>query len=66
MVVLKNHVNIRKDSIKLVRCSFTHKSQVKQGDCQFYLDFKFDANYECMITVYLCAQECRNASNIPL
>mmetsp|Transcript_37684 Transcript_37684/g.36140 ORF Transcript_37684/g.36140 Transcript_37684/m.36140 type:complete len:179 (-) Transcript_37684:169-705(-) len=27
---------------------------------------KFDANYECMITVYLCAQECRNASNIPL
>ena len=32
----------------------------------FFLDFKFDANYECMITVYLCAQECRNASNIPL
>jgi hypothetical protein len=26
----------------------------------------FDANYECIITVYICAIECRNASNIPL
>jgi len=27
---------------------------------------KFDANYECIITIYVCARECRNASNIPL
>jgi len=27
---------------------------------------KFDAVYECEITVYICTQECRNASNIPL
>mmetsp|Transcript_47852 Transcript_47852/g.35073 ORF Transcript_47852/g.35073 Transcript_47852/m.35073 type:complete len:221 (+) Transcript_47852:206-868(+) len=26
----------------------------------------YDANYECLITVYFCTQECRNASNIPL
>ena len=27
---------------------------------------KFDANYECVITIYLFAMECRNAANIPL
>lgn len=26
----------------------------------------FDANYECIITVYICARECRNVANIPL
>jgi len=55
-MVLKNHCNIKKETIKLV----------KTGDGQYYLDLKFDANYESIITVYLCAQECRNASNIPL
>ena len=30
------------------------------------LEFMFDTNYECMITVYLCATECRNASATPL
>ena len=33
---------------------------------KYLLDLKFDANYECIITVYICAKECRNASNIPL
>ena len=33
---------------------------------KFTLDLKFDANYECIVTVYICAKECRNASNIPL
>jgi len=27
---------------------------------------RFDANYECIITVYLVAQECRSAPNMPL
>lgn len=26
----------------------------------------FDANYECIVTIYICARECRNAANIPL
>lgn len=56
MVVLKNHVNIRKTSIKVV------KDEEEGG---FYLDFMFDSNYECEIQMYLCAQECRNSS-IPL
>ena len=30
------------------------------------LEFMFDTNYECMITIYLCATECRNASATPL
>ena len=33
---------------------------------KYALDLKFDANYECIVTVYICAKECRNASNIPL
>ena len=33
---------------------------------KYSLEMKFDANYECVITVYLCAMECRNAANIPL
>lgn len=33
---------------------------------KYSLELKFDANYECVITVYLCAMECRNAANIPL
>ncbi|CDW73216.1 zinc finger ring-type [Stylonychia lemnae] len=41
-------------------------NEVKSGDNQFYLDMKFDAIYECEITVFICTQECRNASNIPL
>lgn len=32
----------------------------------YSLEMKFDANYECIITVYLCATECRNVANIPL
>ena len=27
---------------------------------------KFDANYECVVTIYLCATECRNVANVPL
>ena len=30
------------------------------------LELVFDSNYECLITVYLCATECRNASATPL
>ena len=33
---------------------------------RYSLDFLFDANYECIITVYVCTRECRNAANIPL
>ena len=27
---------------------------------------QFDANYECIITIYICAKESRNAASIPL
>ena len=57
-VTLKNHANIRKESIKLVRTT--------DGTNQHELDLIFDANYECMITVYLCATEIRNAQSTPL
>ena len=53
---MKNHANIRKESIKLVRTA----------DNQHELELVFDANYECMITVYLCATEIRNAASTPL
>ena len=50
---LKNHANIRKESIKIVR--------TRDGTNQHELEMMFDTNYECLITVYLCATEIRNA-----
>lgn len=52
-VTLKNHASIRAESIKLKRAD--------DGSDQHELDLVFDSNYECMITVYLCATEIRNA-----
>jgi hypothetical protein len=56
VVVLKNHVNIRKTTIKML----------KMDDGNFHMEFIFDSNYECEVIAYICAQECRNASNIPI
>ncbi len=64
VVVLKNHGNIHKESIKMVGAG-NLQTQIKDGD-SYYITFQFDANYDCEITIYLCASECRNASNIPL
>ena len=55
--MLKNHVNIRKTTIQMVK-------DASSGN--FYLDFVFDSNFQCEIVCYFCAQECRNASNIPI
>ena len=33
---------------------------------KYSLEMNFDCNYECIITIYLCALECRNVSNVPL
>jgi len=46
VVVLKNHVNIRKTSCKVVKDA---------DDGSFYLEFVFDSNYECEIVCYICA-----------
>ena len=56
VVALKNHSNIHKDSL--------HVSKSRAGE--YTLQFKFDANYDCLITVYLCATECRRAKSTPL
>jgi len=58
-VPLKNHASIRAESVKLV------KSAAGAGNEQ-ELELIFDSNYDCMITVYLCATEIRNASATPL
>lgn len=55
---IKNQSNIKKETIKLV--------QLPNEPNKYSLEMKFDANYECVITVYLCSMECRNAGNIPL
>jgi hypothetical protein len=48
--VIKNHNNIRKETIKL-----THISDEK-----YYLSFTFSCTYDCIITIYLCAMENRS------
>jgi len=57
-VTLKNHANVRKETIKLVRST--------DGSNMHELDFSFDTNYECMVTIYLCATEIRNSATTPL
>ena len=45
---------------------FICQVQLPNDPFKYSLEMKFDANYECVITIYLCAMECRNAANIPL
>ena len=55
---IKNQSHIKKETIKL--------SKFNKSDTRYTIDFNFDANYECIITIYVCARECRNAANISL
>ena len=57
-MTLKNHASIRPESIKL--------KKTDDGSNQHELDLIFDSNYECLITVYICTTEIRNASATPL
>ena len=59
-ITLKNHASIRKETIKLIPV------RDEQGNLMQELELMFDSNYECMITVYICATEIRNASATPL
>ena len=56
MVTLKNHSNLRKETIQFE----------PMPDGTYRLKMIFDANFECLITVYVCAVECRNALTTPL
>ena len=60
-MTLKNHASVRKETIKMVPVT---DKEAEKGEQE--LEFMFDTNYECMITIYLCATECRNASATPL
>ena len=51
--VIKNHNNIKKETIKLVNC----------GENKYYLDFTFSCTYDCIITIYLCSTEYRNSDD---
>jgi hypothetical protein len=55
--VLKNHSTIKPNSIKFTKSSVGEDYKV---------DFTFDASYECIITFYYCATECRTAPSSPL
>ena len=65
--VLKNHSKIVKETIKITPSPAETSSfdQTEQG-IKYDIEFMFSANYECTITVYLCATECRNALTNPL
>lgn len=70
--VLKNHSKIIKETIKVT----PNKEETSSFDClelsnapknkKYDIEFMFSANYECTITIYLCATECRNAPVTPL
>jgi len=51
--VIKNHNNIRKETIKLV------KQEGRDGDI-YNLNFVFSCSFDCVITIYLCSTECRS------
>ena len=56
---IKNQSHVKKETIKIKKLNST-------DPYKYSLDLVFDANYECIVTVYVCARECRNATNIPL
>ena len=60
-MTLKNHASVRKETVKLVKATGKDSDRGEQE-----LEFMFDSNYECMITIYISATECRNASATPL
>lgn len=49
--VIKNHNNIKKETIKCVHIS----------DEKYYLSFNFSCTYDCIITIYLCSIETRSS-----
>mmetsp|Transcript_19008 Transcript_19008/g.21308 ORF Transcript_19008/g.21308 Transcript_19008/m.21308 type:complete len:285 (+) Transcript_19008:2-856(+) len=51
--VIKNHNNIRKETIKLNKC------EDKEEDI-YELNFIFSCSFDCIITIYLCSTECRS------
>ena len=55
---IKNQSHVKMETIKVI--------PVPNEPNLYSLEMKFDANYECIVTVYLCATECRNVANIPL
>jgi hypothetical protein len=48
--VIKNHNNIKKETIKVVHMS----------DEKYYLTFNFSCTYDCIVTIYFCAMENRS------
>ena len=53
----KNNSNIRKETIQVTR---------RSTDGSYRLDFVLDANYECIVKVYLATTECHSAKGTPL
>jgi hypothetical protein len=50
--VIKNHNNIKKETIKLVKMD-------DGAQDKYYLTFNFSCTYDCIITFYLCSTENR-------
>lgn len=48
--VIKNHNNIKKETIKMENIS----------DDKYYINFTFSCTYDCIITIYLCCIETRS------
>lgn len=48
--VIKNHNNVKKETIKLEGF----------GDNKYYLTFNFSCSYDCIVTIYLCSTEYRS------
>jgi len=56
--VVKNDVNLQKKTLRL--------ESDDSNENLSYLDFKFDAASDCIVTIYFCAKETKNALNYPL
>jgi hypothetical protein len=52
--VIKNHNNIKKETIKLVKLE-------DRGEDKYYLGFNFSCSYDCIVTIYLCSTEYRSS-----
>lgn len=50
-------INLIKNSVKVVK---------GDEDNKYYIQFNYDSKHECIITVYFCITEARDAYNYPI
>jgi hypothetical protein len=60
MIKVVSDINLHKNSLRL------SKEGENENDETYHLQFSFDTRYDCIITIYFCTTEARDAYNYPI